>query len=85
MAGELKRPGEGVEPRWWHPLAGWLIQRPTEDFAEAQPENLLGSGRDIAAALQGTPATRTRRTLDGRAVVVSASPRRMASVGTVAY
>ena len=73
MAGELKRPAEGIEARWWHPLAGWLIQRPTEDFAEAHPENLLGSGRDIAAALQGTPATRTRRTLDGRAVVMSAA------------
>ena len=73
LAGELKRLADGVEPRWWHALAGWLIQRPTEDFAEAQPENLLGSGRDIAAALQGTPATRTRRTLDGRAVVVSAA------------
>jgi two-component system sensor histidine kinase ChvG len=73
LAGELKRAAEGVEPRWWHPVAGWLIRRPTEDFAEAHPENLLGSGRDIAAALQGTPATRTRRTLDGRAVVMSAA------------
>lgn len=73
LAGELRRAAEGVEPRWWHPIAGWLIHRPTEDFAEAHPENLLGSGRDIAAALQGTPATRTRRTLDGRAVVMSAA------------
>ena len=73
LAGELRRPTEPSEARWWHALAGWLIQRPTEDFAEALPEKLLGTGRDIAAALQGTPATRTRRTLDGRAVVMSAA------------
>lgn len=73
LAGALKRPAESSEQRWWHPLAGWLIQRPTEDFAEALPEKLLGSGRDIAAALQGTPATRSRRTIDGRAVVMSAA------------
>jgi dedicated sortase system histidine kinase len=73
VAGELKRPTEPEPASWWHGLAGRLVQRPTEDFAEAQPENLLGSGRDIAAALQGTPATRTRRTLDARAVVMSAA------------
>jgi len=69
LAGELKRPAEAAQARWW----GWLIQRPTEDFAEAPPERLLGAARDIGAALQGTPATRTRRTLDGRAVVMSAA------------
>ncbi len=73
MAGELKRPAEGVEARWWHPLAGWLIQRPSEDFAESLPDDVLATGRYIAAALQGTPATRTRRTRDGRAVVMSAA------------
>ncbi len=73
LSGELKRTVAPAEDRWWHRLAGWLIQRPTEDFAEVQPENLLGSGSDIAAALQGTPATRTRRTLDERAVVMSAA------------
>jgi dedicated sortase system histidine kinase len=69
LAGELKRPAEAAQARWW----GWLIQRPTEDFSEAPPETLLGAARDIGAALQGTPATRTRRTLDGRAVVMSAA------------
>jgi two-component system sensor histidine kinase ChvG len=31
------------------------------------------AGGDVAAALQGTPATRTRHTRDGRAVVISAA------------
>jgi two-component system sensor histidine kinase ChvG len=57
----------------WHRLAGWLIERPSEDFAEAVPDDVLATGRDIASALQGTPGTRTRRTPDGRAVVMSAA------------
>ena len=73
LAGELKRPAEAAQPRWWHAAVGWVIQPPTEDFTEAPPETLLGAARDIGAALQGTPATRARRTLDGRAVVMSAA------------
>ena len=73
-AGTLKRPAEAAsEAPWWQPLIGWLIQRPTEDFAEARPEDILTGGGDVGAALQGTPATRTRRTQDGRAVVMSAA------------
>ena len=34
---------------------------------------MLATGADVAAALQGTPATRTRHTRDGRAVVISAA------------
>ncbi len=57
----------------WRRLAGWLIQRPSEDFAESMPDDVLATGRYIAAALQGTPATRTRLTPDSRAVVMSAA------------
>lgn len=57
----------------WRHLAGWLIQRPSEDFAESMPDDVLATGRYIAAALQGTPATRTRLTPDSRAVVMSAA------------
>src|SRR5207344_877182 len=72
--GSLRRTSEVVsETPWWHPLVGWLIPRPTEDFSEAQPEDVLATGPDVAAALQGTPATSTRRTRDGRAVVMSAA------------
>ena len=73
-AGTLKRPAEAAsEAPWWQPLIGWLVQRPTEDFAEARPEEILTGGGDVGAALQGTPATRTRRTSDGLAVVMSAA------------
>jgi len=78
LAGSLRRPELPAEEAGslreaWRRVAGWLIQRPSEDFAEAVPDDVLATGRDIAAALQGTPGTRTRRTTDGRAVVVSAA------------
>ena len=72
VAGGLRRATD-VEAPWWQPLIHWLIPRPTEDFVEAQPEDILASGADVSAALQGTPATRTRPTRDGRAVVMSAA------------
>ena len=77
-AGSLRRTTDvASEAPWWQPLVthsiGWLIPRPTEDFVEGQPEDVLATGSDVAAALQGTPATRTRHTRDGRAVVMSAA------------
>jgi len=78
LEGSLRRPAaaereDGTLRRVWRRAAGWLIERPSEDFAESVPDDVLATGRDIAAALQGTPGTRTRRTPDGRAVVVSAA------------
>jgi len=78
LAGSLRRaapPEEESGPlrAAWQRLAGWVIQRPSEDFAEAVPDDVLAAGRDIAGALQGTPGSRMRRTADGRAVVVSAA------------
>jgi dedicated sortase system histidine kinase len=78
LAGSLRRPAPPAEEigplrAAWQAFAGWLIQRPSEDFAEAVPDDVLAAGRDIAGALQGTPGSRTRRTADGRAVVVSAA------------
>ena len=77
LAGSLRQtaPGEdhGAPPTWWRRAIGWLIPGPTEDFAEALPDDVLATGRDITAALQGTPGTRMRRTPDGRAVVMSAA------------
>jgi two-component system sensor histidine kinase ChvG len=72
-AGSLKRPSDEREPPWWQPLVGWLVQRPTEDFVEAPPADIMAAGTHIAAALQGTPAAHTRRTQDGRAAVMSAA------------
>ena len=45
-----------------HPAADRGLRR-------ARPEDVLADRPDVAAALQGTPATRTRHTRDGRAVV----------------
>ena len=75
LAGTLKRDTAAASPEGWRALwqrvAGWLIHRPTEDFAVSLPDDVLATGRDISAALQGTPGTRTRPTPDGRALVVS--------------
>jgi dedicated sortase system histidine kinase len=78
LAGSLRRSpdatsADGILRQAWRRLAGWLIQRPREDFAEAVPDDVLATGRDIASALQGAPGTRTRLTPDGRAVVMSAA------------
>jgi dedicated sortase system histidine kinase len=78
LEGSLRRPQidadeDSTVRRTWRRVAGWLIERPSEDFAEAVPDNVLATGRDIASALQGAPGTRTRRTPDGRAVVMSAA------------
>jgi len=73
-AGSLRRPVDvATDAPWWQPILAWLIPRPTEDFVESQPEDVLATGSDVAAAMQGTPATRTRHTRDGRAVVLSAA------------
>ena len=72
--GSLRRPdGAAPEAPWWEPLVGWLVKRPTEDFVDALSEEVLAGGPDVAAALQGTPGSRTRRTQDERAVVMSAA------------
>jgi len=76
LAGSLKRPGTPSESQWrrlWSHLAGWLIRRPSEEFAAALPDDVLATGREIASALQGAPGTRARPTPDGRAVVLSAA------------
>jgi len=79
LEGSLRRAplAADSEPSWWSGVwrraAGWLIERPREDFAESIPDDVLATGRDISLALQGTPGTRTRRTPDGRAVVISAA------------
>ena len=78
LAGSLKRPAESVEPTGplrtaWRSVVNWLIRQPTEEFSESVPDDVLATGRDISAALLGTPGTRMRRTPDGRAVVLSAA------------
>ncbi len=73
LAGSLKR-AQAPEPTGvWEELVAPLVQRPTENFDEAVAADVLGTGREIAAALQGAPGARVRNTPDGRAVVVSAA------------
>jgi len=72
LTGSLKRPAPppaGVAQR----ALGWLLAPPTEEFDDAIAGDALAAGREIAAALQGVAASRTRNTRDGRAVVVSAA------------
>lgn len=72
LAGSLKRvdpPPPGIAQR----ALGWLLAPPTEEFDDAIAEDAVAAGREVAAALQGAAATRTRNTRDGRAVVVSAA------------
>lgn len=64
--------GEGVA-RLWRSLLARIVPRPAEDFDEALDEDVLGTGREIAHALLGAPATRLRASADGRAVIVSAA------------
>lgn len=76
LAGRLARPpAEGAESEGGivSRALAWLLQPPSENFDDARPEDMLATGKEIAQAIQGSPATRVRRTADGRAVVVSAA------------
>lgn len=74
LAGKLARaPEPGGEPGVASRALGWLLQSPSEAFDDARPEDVLATGKEIAQAIQGSPATRVRRTADDRAVVVSAA------------
>jgi two-component system, OmpR family, sensor histidine kinase ChvG len=76
--GSLKRavvedPSENWLEHVLRRLVEEVIQRPSEDFDEATPEDALSSGREVIAALQGAPRTRIRQTPDGKAAIVSAA------------
>ena len=72
LAGSLKR-RDAPAPGPLQLALGWLLAPPTEEFDDAIAEDAIAAGREVSAALQGAPATRTRNTRDGRAVVVSAA------------
>jgi len=76
-AGEAARSSERI---WrdilasiWGDVLSRILPRPAEDFDEALDEDVLGTGREVAHALLGAPATRLRNSADGRAVIVSAA------------
>ena len=72
LAGSLKR-ADPPEASLAQRALGWMLAPPTEDFDDAIAEDAVAAGREVAAALQGAAATRTRNTRDGRAVVISAA------------
>lgn len=72
LAGSLKRP-DSPGPSLSQRALGWLLAPPTEEFDDAIAQDALAAGREIGAALQGAASTRTRKTRDGRAVVISAA------------
>ncbi|HQZ16789.1 MAG TPA: ATP-binding protein, partial [Vicinamibacteria bacterium] len=55
------------------PIYGSILVEPTEDFTDAGPDALQLEGAEITQALGGASAHWRRRTLDGRAVVLSAA------------
>jgi dedicated sortase system histidine kinase len=79
LAGSLKpktlseNGGDEGAARLWRDILSRIVPRPDEDFDEALDEDVLGTGREIAHALLGAPATRLRNSADGRAVIVSAA------------
>jgi dedicated sortase system histidine kinase len=77
LAGSLKpqaapEDGDGAT-RPWRDILARIVPRPAEDFDEALDADVLATGREIAHALLGAPATRLRASADGRAVIVSAA------------
>jgi two-component system, OmpR family, sensor histidine kinase ChvG len=78
LAGSLKRPQRTANEDTWvenitHTLLSGLISRPSEDFDEASPEDVLASGREVSSALQGAPRSRVRQTSDRKATIMSAA------------
>ena len=55
------------------PLFALLLERPSEDFDDALPEEVISGGRALDNALSGVPSTRWRETADQRAVVLAAA------------
>ena len=79
LAGSLKPqalPAHGAgdgAARLWRDILAHIVPPPAEDFDEALEADVLATGREIAHALLGAPATRWRASADGRAVIVSAA------------
>ena len=72
LAGSLGRsqPEPSGFAQW---VLGWLIGAPGDQFDEAIADETLAASREIAAALQGAAGTRSRNSLDGRTLIVSAA------------
>lgn len=72
LSGSLRR-ADAEPPGVSQRLLGWLVSLPTENFDDSIASEAVAAGRGVVAALLGAAGVRTRATLDGRAVVVSAA------------
>jgi dedicated sortase system histidine kinase len=72
LAGSLKRnePEATGFAQW---VLGWLVGAPGDEFDEAIADEAFAASREIAAALQGASGTRSRHSLDGVTLIVSAA------------
>jgi len=72
LAGSLKRsePETTGFVQW---VLGLLVGAPGEEFDEAIADETFAASREIAAALQGASGTRSRHSLDGVTLIVSAA------------
>jgi signal transduction histidine kinase len=72
LAGSLKRsePETTGFVQW---ALGWLVGAPGEEFDEAIADETFAASREIAAALQGASGTRSRHSVDGLTLIVSAA------------
>jgi len=78
LVGDLKKTARQDAPadlasRLIRPIASLVLERPTEDFDDALPEEEIANGAVAASALQGVPTKRWRQSPDSRAVILSAS------------
>jgi dedicated sortase system histidine kinase len=81
LAGDLKKTepieeGSGTLAfaiRLVRPIMSFLLERPSNDFDDALPEEEIANGPVATSALQGVAARRWRQTPDSRAVILSAS------------
>lgn len=74
-AGSLKRAADDAPAArtLLDPLYALFLPRPNEDFVDDDGSGSVPARREILAALDGIPATDRRKTVDARAVVVTAA------------
>lgn len=72
LAGSLRR-SEPPSPSAVQNALGWLVGAPGGEFDEPIADETFAASREIAAALQGAAGTRTRNTLEGQTLIVSAA------------
>src|SRR5438045_5792465 len=77
LVGDLRKTAPQDAPdiatRLVRPIASLVLERPTEDFDDALPEEQIANGPVVVSALQGVASRRWRQSPDSRAVILAAS------------